>query len=201
MSRTRMIEEYKSYAGLTEKEQEWFLENYKNFNNVIEAMEVAAKSKKEGGACSNVKRVEILKDKVKLLKFPVISMNDTPSMIAFNEEKYLGAAINSSPVDGCDISEANCTCKEFLAGRVGRVVLAVMIQDVREITIKKGNSAGEKMAFLVVSDSSCSLSDVCIFADAYKKHRDVLIQGNTVLIEGEADKKRGGLIIKHCVQI
>lgn len=201
MSRTKMLEEYKVYSSLTEKEQGWICENRNDFVNVVDAIEAAAKTKKEGGGCANVKRVEVLKDKVKILRYPLVSMDDTPSMIAYNEEKYLGAAINCSVIDECDISEANCTCKEFLAGREGRVVLAVLLQEVREVTIKKGNSAGEKMAFMVVSDNTCSLSDVCIFADGYKKHRDVLIQGNRVLLEGEKDRKRGGLVVKKCSQI
>ena len=201
MSRNKMIEQYKAYSGLTEKEQAWIIENRTQFTNIAEAIEKGAKTKKEGGACANVKRVAVLEDKVKLLKYPVTSMLDSPNMIAYNEEKYLGIAINYSVIDGCDISESNCTCKEFISGRTGRLVLAVMIQDVREVTVKNGNSAGEKMAFMVVSDTTCSLSDVCVFPETYTKYKDMIVQGNTLLLEGEADKKRGSLVVKKCSQI
>jgi len=201
VSRTRMLEEYKAYSDLTDKEQEWIKESSSKFTEIVHAIEAAAKPKKDGGGCANIKRVAILEDKVKLLTSPIISMNDTPSMIAYNEEKYLGTAINCSIVDGCDISEANCSCKEALSGRKGRLVLAVTIEAVRVTTIKKiGNYTGQKMAFLVVSDATCSLSDVCVFSDTYKKYKDILSEGNNVLLEGEFGKK-GSFEVKKCSQI
>lgn len=196
-----MLEEYKTFAEFTEKEQGWFLEHRKDYSTLIQAMADAAKPKKEGGACANVKRVEILKDKLKLLQNPVKSMDDDPGIIAWTEEKYLGIPITYSKVDSCDTSRVNCSCKEFLAGRRGYMLFGVVIQSLREVKVKKGNSAGKKMAFITISDSSCSLSDVCVFPDSYEKYAEFLIEGNTVLIRGDRDQKKDSLIVKEVWQI
>lgn len=201
MSRTRMVEEYRVWSELTEKEQAWCIENRDKFSNFQEVLEAAAKAKKDGGGCANVKRVEIVKDKVKMLRNPVKSMDDDPGIIAWTEEKFLGIAITYSKVDSCDTSRVNCTCKEFLAGRRGLLFLGVVIQSLREVTVKKGTSAGQKMAFMTVADATCAISDVCVFADSYKEFSEFLIEGNTVLIRGEQDQKRGGLVVKEIWQI
>lgn len=201
MSRTRMLEEYKTFAELTEKEQDWFLQNREKFSKLEEALPLAARPKKEGGACANSKRVEILKDRIKLLTNPAKSMADDPAIVALTEEKYLGIAITYSRVDSCDISRANCTCKEYLSGRVGFLILAVVIQSIREVKVKKGNSAGKKMAFLTISDNTCALGDVCVFPDDYEKYSEFLVEGNTVLVRGEKDKKKDSLVVKEVWQI
>lgn len=201
MSRTKMTEEYKVFADLTAKEQEWFINNREIYPKLEDALEAAAKPKKEGGACANVKRVEILKDKLKLLKNPTKSMNDDPGLLAWTEEKYLGVAITYSKVDSCDTSRVNCSCKEFLSGRRGFMLFGVVIQSLREVKVKKGNSAGKKMAFLTIADNTCSLSDVCVFPDDFEKYGEFLIEGNTVLIRGDRDQKKDSLVVKEVWQI
>lgn len=201
MSRTKMLEEYKTFAELTEKEQDWFLQNRDKFDKLELALPLAARPKKEGGACANSKRVEIMKDKLKLLTNPVKSMSDDPGIIAWTEEKYLGVAITYAKVDSCDTSQANCSCKEYLAGRAGLIILAVSIQSLREVKVKKGNSAGKKMAFLTITDGTCALGDVCVFPDDYQKYAEFLVEGNTVLVRGERDKKKDSLVIKELWQI
>jgi DNA polymerase III alpha subunit len=200
MSRTKMLEEYRVYSSLTDKEQEWVLKNFNKYSNFLEVLKAAAKSKKEGGACSIANRVEILKDKIKVLEHPIKSMNDEPNLIAWTEEKYLGISISCNKIDSCDTSRVNCSCKEYLAGRKGYLMFGVTIQSIREVKVKKGNSAGKTMAFLTISDDTCALSDVCVWADIYQQFAEFLVEGNTVLIHGERDKK-GSLIVKEVWQI
>ena len=58
------------------------------------------------------------------------------------------------------------------------------------------------MAFLAVEDSSGELDSVTVFPEAYKEHKDVLIEGNTVLINGEISKKDNtSVIINKASQI
>jgi len=201
MSRTRMLEEYRIFATLTEKEQKWFIDNRENFTSLESALKVAAKPKKEGGACANVNRVEILGDKLKQLVNPVKSMDDDPGMLAWTEEKYLGISITYCKVDSCDTSRVNSTCKEYLDGKRGFLIFGVVIQSIREIKVKKGNSAGKKMAFMTIADNSCALSDVCVFPEDYSKYAEFLLEGNTVLIRGEKDMKKDSLIVKEVWQI
>lgn len=201
MSRTRMLEEYRTVAALTEKEQEWFLNNREKFTCLQNALKIAATPKKLGGACSNVNRVEILADKLKLLTNPAKSMSDDPGMLAWSEEKYLGISITYSKVDSCDTSRVNCTCREYLDGRRGFMLFGVVIQSLREVKVKKGNSTGKKMAFMTIADGTCALSDVCVFPDDYAKFGEFLLEGNTVLIRGDRDLKKDSLIVKEVWQI
>ncbi len=201
MSRTKMLEEYQTFSSLTEKEQQWVIERRDKFKSIKEALEEGAKAKKSGGACANVNRIEILSDKLKLLKNPIKSMSDDPSMIAWTEEKFLGVSITYNKVDSCDTSSANTTCREYLAGKRGYMVFGVCIQSMREVKIKSGNNAGKLMAFLTISDGSCALSDVCVFSDVYEKYGEFLVEGNTVLIRGDRDQKKDSLIVKEIWQI
>jgi len=161
-----------------------------------------AKPKKELGGCHDVKRVQIVKSELQILEKPTTESKDSPNWIAWTEEKLLGVPITYSKIDSCDISNANIKCKEFLAGKVsGFLVFAVEIQAIREFTIKKGKNAGKVMAFLTISDDTCSMQDVCVFSEVYEEYGGLLAQGNTVLIQGEKDKKKGSLIVKKVFQI
>jgi DNA polymerase III alpha subunit len=57
------------------------------------------------------------------------------------------------------------------------------------------------MAFLSVEDSTCELDDVIIFPEALEKNKDLLYQGNTVLLSGSVEKKDDAFIIKKVSQI
>lgn len=195
-----MLVEYKHWSDLTEKEQGWIIENRDKFDNLASAIESGAKPKKENGACANTKRVEILKDIVKLLNNPTNSCDDNPNEIVYNEERNLGVAISYARVDSCDTSRVNCSCKEFLSGRKGFLILGVVIQSIREVKIKKGKSTGKKMAFLTIADGSCSISDVCVFPDAYNEFCHLLNEGNTVLLQGERDSKKDSFVVKQVWQ-
>ena len=58
------------------------------------------------------------------------------------------------------------------------------------------------MAFLCVEDGSGSLDSVTVFPEAYEENRDLLIEGNTVLIIGEISKKdKKSIIVNKVSQI
>ena len=84
----------------------------------------------------------------------------------------------------------------------GKVNLAVQINSLREYKTKKGKNPGQLMAFLAVEDSSGELDSVTVFPESYKAYRDVLIEGNTVLIQAEISKKDDtSIIINKASQI
>lgn len=169
------------------------------YSTLSEALNAGAKVRKEGGAASNYKRKEIMESLAKLLDNPPNPIEDTPNWISWNEENLLGIPLTCSKIDSCDISSANCTCKEFLAGRTGYMVFAVQIESVRVITTKNGKSAGSKMAFLSVADNTCAVEMVA-FPQAWKEYGQLLTEGNTVAIQGKRDKN-GSLIIEKVFQI
>ena len=56
------------------------------------------------------------------------------------------------------------------------------------------------MAFVSVSDSSCSI-DCVIFSEPWREYKDLLTDGNTVLINGNLDRNRDSFMIEKVWQI
>ena len=208
-----MLYEIEAWGKLTEKERTWIQQehyeskenewiDHEKWINLSEALDSCSFTKKEGGGCSNYKRVDILKDIIKLLENPPHSLDDTPGWIAWSENKNLGISITYNKVDACEGTiEANTTCKEFIDGKKGYIVMGVEIVRLNSIITKKGKNPGAEMAFLSVSDGSCVVDTVVCFPDEWSEYQGLLQEGNTVLVQGERDKKKGGLIIKQVAQI
>jgi DNA polymerase III alpha subunit len=78
-------------------------------------------------------------------------------------------------------------------------MMAVQLDEVREHIIKNGNKKGQKMAFIKVSDSTCNLEGVICFTEAWETYKDLLIEGNTVMIGGSRDKKNTDTLIVNKV--
>ena len=58
-----------------------------------------------------------------------------------------------------------------------------------------------KMGFVTVSDTSCSLDNVTAFSDEWEKYKQLLHEGNTVLMRGMKDNNRGSFLIKKVEQL
>lgn len=200
--RNKMLNEYKRWMELTDGEQLWIIKaaTEGKVSDLISALEAATPTKANGGAAHTERRSELMKSMADLLKNPPSPIQDTASWIAFIEEFLLGISITCSKVDSCDTSMINCTCKELLAGRTGYLLLGVEVNDVREIKTKNGKQAGSKMAFVAVSDSSCSL-DMVVFPDAWRAYSLLLTPKNTVAIEVKPDKAKESYIINKVYQI
>lgn len=196
ISRTRMLYEFEVWNALTEKEQNWIIEQRPTFSDLLSAMSELQKPKKEGGGVANKNRAAKVADSIKSLVNPPHSLKDRPDRIAFDEEQLLGIAISFNQIEACDTREANTSCRDFADGKDDDyMVFAVSVDKVREITTKTGKSPGQKMAFLVVSDSTCSLDNCVIFPDAYAEFGVELVENNTVLLQGSRDNKKGSLIV------
>ena len=133
-----------------------------------------------------------------MLEKPPHSLDDEPAWLAATEQNMLGVAVSCSAVDAClDASKANCTCLEFAQNPSrGIVILAVEIESERMVKTKRGKTPGQSMAFLTVSDSSCGLDDVICWPNSYKKYRPLIYEGNTVLIQGQKNKRGNGLVVE-----
>jgi DNA polymerase III alpha subunit len=210
ITRNRMLYEFETWSSLTKKEKDWIRENCDEPKDLFpergnKGLETAlyrlAPTKKEGGGTHNSKRKDIVEDLLQLLETPPYELEDTPDWIATEEQKYLGASLTYSKIDGCDTGAANTTCKEFLDGRPGRAVLGVEIVSSREWTIKKGNSKGDVMAFLSVEDSTAPMDSVIVFPEAWSKNKSLLYPGNTVLLSGKKSSKDTTLIVEKVFQI
>jgi hypothetical protein len=187
--RSLMEAEFKAWDQLTEKEREWVSANADKYGSLVPALKDLGRPKKEGGGAANKNRVSKIQSEAAMLENPGSVRADTPLAIAYLEEELLGISLTCSRIDSCDISQVNCTCREFLAGRTGFMVLGVEVQTVRKVKTKKGKNPGAEMAFLTVSDSSCSLDEVVAFPEAWAQYRSVLTEGNTVIMQVERDWK------------
>ncbi len=70
-----------------------------------------------------------------------------------------------------------------------QVVMGGMITRIRPTLVKKGRSAGHKMAMLTVEDGSGSIDGV-VFSEAYAMAAPLLDQDRVVLLKGKVDRRR-----------
>ena len=206
IARAKMVYEYKQYCELTEREREWCkkevlaLPQDSTLSTILEKVIASGSGKNKGTATS--KRLKFVENLLSVLQNPPYNLIDTPELIATIEEGYLGIPLTCSIVDGrAEKESANCSCLEFIHNKDLRLyLLAVKIDRIKETTIKNGDSRGQKMAFLTVSDASCSLENVVTFAESYREYYPLLQVGNTVIVSGEKGKD-GALIVKKVFQI
>ena len=193
LGRQEMLAQYGAFAELTEKELGYVQTNFTKakWPDLPSLLRAVAKPKKEGGGAANKNRISAILSQVQLLEKPATARNDTAAWLAYIEEQHLGIALTCSKVDACDLSDVNVTCKEFLAGRTGFLLFGVEIQRVRQFKTKRGKTPGATMAFLTISDGTCSLEDVVVFPDVYRDYQHLLTEGQTVILQGEREEKKG----------
>lgn len=199
-NRKLFLAEFNAWNELTEKEKTWIKENVQ-ITNIPDMILNSAKIKKEGGCCSSSKRVDVLKSIASVIKNPPSPLVDIPSWISWVEKDLLGVSLTYNPTDSCDTSESNTTCKEYLDGKNGYMVFGVEVRRCKEVVTKAGKTPGSRMCFLSISDSTGKIDDVICFPNVYKDFHSLLKESNTVLIQGERDKKSDSLLVKKVVQI
>lgn len=215
MDRQRMLAEYEAYKSLTDKEQHTLsclraggyeegedgqlFKVTPDIKNVADAIEFLLDQKK---GVANKNRREKVGTILKLLRNPPRSLVDAPEWIAKTEEECLGIPITCNRTEGLYDLQADTTCKEFREGKdADTFILAVDIQECRDIQIQNGDNRGKKMAFLVVCDQSGSLEDVCMFSEAWEKYGNLIHAGTTVELKGRRDAKRGSFIVEEVWRI
>ena len=143
--------------------------------------------------------METVKDIKESLDNPFYDVNDNALTVAIDEEKFLASPLTCSKVDGLDIVNSTNMCQDVQKGMItGKAILAVEIARMKIVKTKNGKTPGQEMAFLSVEDGSGD-SEVVVFPECYRENRDVLIEGNTVLLHGEANK--GSFIVNKATQI
>lgn len=203
ISRTKMLYEYRVMRKLKEKElaycQKLYLGgNFPTLQSILETLVSIGSGKQTG--ISNVNRLKDVKDIILTLESPGRSLEDAPDWIAGTEESLYGIPITCSRVDSRNAANANCTCHEFTQGYSGYALIAAQIQSVHEIKTKNGKNPGQKMAFLIIEDSSGALDNVVVFPEDWAELRGLLVEGNIVLIGGDGGKD-SSLIVKKAWQI
>ena len=208
ISRSRMQHHFSTIKEFTKRETEW-LRDYKvahpavSVKDAIKQMVEASKATSRDRPIFRQSRIPNVEGLLAAYDNPGYELYDSPSWIAKKEEELLGISLTCNKVDEYDTSKATCTCKEFIDGFNSQngIAMGVQIDSVREWTIKKGRAAGMQMGFITVSDISCSLDNVTAFSEEWDKFKKMLYEGNTVLLRGIRDKKRGSFLIKKVEQL
>jgi DNA polymerase-3 subunit alpha len=204
-SRTKMGNDFNKYIQLKDREQDW-IKTFKFINRNVSLVEcfnylLTSPTGKNGGIYLK-RRVQEVESLLKSLINPGFKLEDSPHSIAMMEKELLGIEITYTKVDGCDTASANCTCKDFYKKDHPRCpIIAVVIDRKNEIKCKRGNSKDKEMAFLTVSDSTCSLDSVTLFPEQWKEYKHICDPGKTILISGSRDPKTNALIVKKMWEI
>jgi DNA polymerase-3 subunit alpha len=110
------------------------------------------------------------------------------------EKETLGFYLSSHPLE-----EHKGWTAAFITGTVSsvkdqaqdaRVVLAAMVQSSRQIVVKNGRSAGQKMAILTVEDAT-GACDCVMFTDCFQKYGHLAEAEKVLFVLGTIDLKRG----------
>jgi hypothetical protein len=202
-NRKLLLEEFKAWAALKpDTEQKWIRNHEPPFTNIREALKAVAPIRSLGGGAFNKNRTEIVLGKLHHLEHPPTPLIDMPYWVVSTEEEFLGISLTHHNVDTCDASAQNTTCKEFLAGKTGDMALAVQIEQVKVNTVKTGKNAGQKMAYIEVSDPSATLT-VTVFSEAWTRFSNLLTEKNLVLLQGYRNHWQGNdsFVVKKVFQL
>jgi DNA polymerase-3 subunit alpha len=204
VARTTMYYEYEQFSQLKDREQNWIIKEYEKDKSttLIKLMDGLCQvpSGRLAGGCSSGKRLEAVKGILDLLRKPPFSLNDSIEWLAGVEQELMGISLSCTKVDSCDISAANCNCREFINGynRPGPAIIAIKIDRIKEIITKKN----DKMAFLCGSDISGSIDSIVVFPNAFNQFKSVILENNTVIICGKRDEKnKSNFIVEKIWQL
>jgi DNA polymerase III alpha subunit len=191
-----MLFEYALLNQLTDKERMAVQDCGKSLEDTLKFMLSFPSGRDK--PISSEKRKLVVAGLLKSIENPPHSLQDNPEWIASVEESLLGISMTCSKVDACDTSSANMTCKDFLNSNTRNgIIIAVELQEVKEILTKKE----DKMAFVKLSDITGIIDNGVVFPDAYRMYKDLLIEGNTLLVCGERGKEKNSLIVQKFHQI
>jgi DNA polymerase III alpha subunit len=194
--RKTMLYEFDSWQQLTAREQGYIFENYKKFNTLYDCVNDLLTNFKVTS-----KRQQVIVDINQALANPFYGVKDSVATIAQDEEKLMGCALTCSRVDDTEEASYATMCRDIANGAItGKANIVVSISSVRQYKTKNGKNPGQLMAFICAEDSSGMLDSITVFPEAFEEYKDLLVEGNTVLINGEASKRDKTSIIVNKVR-
>jgi DNA polymerase III subunit alpha len=198
ISRNRMLFYYDCLNSLTDREltiAEQFIDKNTEISLILDKL-INNDVKK-----ITAKRKNIISSIIKSINNPPYNLDDTPEWIADNEKFHLGTSLTCHKIDGCDIYSANSECKDLNNDKCPKTpIVGAEVSDINVIKTKRGLNPGQEMAFVKIADST-GITDLVIFPEEYIKYKDLLIEGNTVLITLDKSKNRDSYIVKKCWQV
>lgn len=203
LTRTAMLYEVSNLERLTDRELGFIQKRHlsEKFPSLLQALSylLNAGTGKEAGISrkDRIVKVESLKQNIENPPFKLV---DSPAWKAGQESALYGLPLTCSTLDQCDITEANCSIKQFVQGQGGFVLIPAQVTAIKEHIISKGNHEGEKMAFLSISDKNDNMENVVAFSEIWKECSDILTIGNNVMIGGKRGKN-ASLVVENVFQL
>lgn len=196
--RNEMLYHYNIFKELKDSDKKYLSEcDSKTFVDGLKSLIPHIKQSKKA-TVHRERHIENITGSISALEAPPYELIDRWSWRAKQERDLLGVEITCSDVDEYDTSNANCTCREYLKGfEANWIAIGAQISDIREWKIRGGQHKGETMAFLKISDSSCSLDNVTVFSEDWKKLKSKIEIGKVFLLRGNKDKNRGSFLVKQ----
>ena len=122
------------------------------------------------------------------------------------EKEVLGFHASGHPLDAHEktLTQFNShTISQLLEAQAEQpVLIGGILSGVRVSLVRKGRSAGQKMAWLNLQDKTGSIEAVC-FSDAFTTNAPLLQDDNLVMVLGKVDRRRGepSLVIDKAVTL
>lgn len=199
IKRQKMLADIQLVGSMTNKEVKWLKDNART-EDFIGGLRLLSREKPLGG-CANEKRRSAIKSQIQMLENPPTDQNDNIPWVIWAEEQAFGLSVTYSRVEAFTLEDANCTCRDYMAGKSGMILMGVEVKDFRVIITKKGKAAGKEMAFVAVSDQTGFLDGVICFPETWENYKQFFVAGNTILIRGERDRNGVSLIVQSVSQL
>jgi DNA polymerase-3 subunit alpha len=194
IDRQKMLYEYDSWRDLTSREQQGIVDLSESFDKdqtLSDSISQMINTTK-----INSRRIVTVLDIKNMLDNPPYELKDNIPFLAQSETEYLSYSLSCSKTDAFDINFASSLCREIAKGTItGKTRLAAQINTIRLYKTKRGRNPGQLMAFVTAEDGSGELDSITVFPECYSKHKDVLVEGNTVLMTGEISKRENTSLI------
>lgn len=198
--RRRMLHELSNYIKLSPKEQEWNIDNYALYDNLVDLLKNVGRTSKDGGGTQK-SRLETVDSIRQLIENPPSELNDTVDWLITKERKLLGVNLTASRLDKFNPNWVNAYIADFNNGEQlpHPAYFAVEIEAVHPTTTKKGKNPGQAMAKLIVSDKSAKTKSACVllFPKVWEKYADLCEQGNLVVLNAEVSKDGDALFVNE----
>jgi len=187
-TRNTMLFEYSLVSDLTKREIEICKEyiTEKTIKDILKKLSISKITSR---------RKSIIDNHIKSIEKPPFDLSDTIEWIADKEYELLGYSLSCSRIDMFDITNANCTCSEFLKTTKQDIIIAGEIESINIVKTKSGKHKGADMAFISISDNTGLLDSVIVFPEAYRSYQNILFNNNIVIIKGSRSKEKDGLIV------
>lgn len=142
------------------------------------------------------KKPDVILGHLAILQNPPTPLVDSVRSIVAAEEELLGVALTAHRTEQVDLSQANCSVADFLAGRQGQLFLGVEVVSVAQKVTRGGKTPGARMCQVVLADGTGKVSGVC-FPEDYRQFGHLLTERAIVLVQAQRGRDRGQVVVKR----